>query len=207
MRLSWRNGCPGQVNIVEKIVFPDKKGSKPPLLRFIAVRKNFAQNGLQLSQIAGIGISCGGRSTAATALPFTAEPAGMGKRADCRNDRKASGNQSFCPERRERVAMAEWKYGAGKGYDNVVFFTFATGMGAGLIPRRTPLFGHVAIFAYEVGHLRLSGHGPVGFGKEGSFEGWQQWRRYCAGETDGSPTYPEMKPRPHIAAASTSCPP
>ena len=30
-------------------------------------------------------------------------------------------------------ALAEWKFGAARGYSNVVFLTFGTGMGAGLI--------------------------------------------------------------------------
>lgn len=71
-------------------------------------------------------------------------------------------------------AMAEWKKGAGKGYKNVVFFTFGTGLGAGLI-----LDGHLYSgtngMAGEVGHIRLSEKGPIGYGKEGSFEG------YCSG--------------------------
>ena len=30
-------------------------------------------------------------------------------------------------------AVAEWKYGAGKGCENMIFLTFGTGLGAGLI--------------------------------------------------------------------------
>ena len=30
-------------------------------------------------------------------------------------------------------ALAEWKFGAGKGFKNVIFLTFGTGLGAGLI--------------------------------------------------------------------------
>ena len=30
-------------------------------------------------------------------------------------------------------ALAEWRFGAGKGTNNMVFLTFGTGMGAGLI--------------------------------------------------------------------------
>ncbi|MFW5944750.1 MAG: ROK family protein, partial [Bacteroidota bacterium] len=30
-------------------------------------------------------------------------------------------------------ALAEWRYGAGKGYNNLIFLTFGTGLGAGLI--------------------------------------------------------------------------
>ena len=70
--------------------------------------------------------------------------------------------------------LAEWKYGAGRGYENVIFLTFGTGMGAGIIANGRLLNGTCGS-AGEVGHLRLAENGPVGFGKRGSFEG------FCSG--------------------------
>lgn len=71
-------------------------------------------------------------------------------------------------------AVAEWKYGAGKGYSNVIFLTFGTGLGAGLI-LSNHLYSGTNDMAGEVGHIRLTQKGPVGYGKIGSFEG------YCSG--------------------------
>ncbi len=71
-------------------------------------------------------------------------------------------------------AVAEWKFGAGKGCKNVVFLTFGTGLGAGLI-LDGKLYSGTNGNAGEVGHIRLEKTGPVGFGKEGSFEG------FCSG--------------------------
>ena len=71
-------------------------------------------------------------------------------------------------------ALAEWMYGAGRGTKNMVFLTFGTGMGAGLILDGR-LYDGTCGLAGEVGHLRLSQSGPVGFGKAGSFEG------FCSG--------------------------
>ena len=71
-------------------------------------------------------------------------------------------------------AVAEWKFGAGKGADNVVFLTFGTGLGAGLI-LDGKLYSGTNDNAGEVGHIRLDNFGPVGFGKAGSFEG------FCSG--------------------------
>lgn len=68
-------------------------------------------------------------------------------------------------------ALAEWKFGAGKGYKNLVFLTFGTGMGAGLILDGR-LYNGTNDMAGEVGHIRLEKEGPVGFGKSGSFEGF-----------------------------------
>jgi glucokinase len=71
-------------------------------------------------------------------------------------------------------ALAEWLMGAGKGTRNMVFLTFGTGMGAGLI-LNGQLYSGTNDLGGEVGHIRLANDGPVGFGKAGSFEG------FCSG--------------------------
>lgn len=71
-------------------------------------------------------------------------------------------------------AAAEWKYGAGKGTQNMIFLTFGTGMGAGLILNGR-LYGGACDMAGEIGHIRMENTGPVGYGKAGSFEG------FCSG--------------------------
>lgn len=68
-------------------------------------------------------------------------------------------------------ALVEWKLGAGRGTENMVFLTMGTGMGAGIIAEGRLLRG-VRDLGGEVGHLRLAEDGPVGFGKAGSFEGF-----------------------------------
>lgn len=71
-------------------------------------------------------------------------------------------------------ALAEYRFGAGMGCRSMVFLTFGTGMGAGLV-----LDGKLYVGANdnagEVGHMRLSPDGPVGYYKRGSFEG------FCSG--------------------------
>lgn len=71
-------------------------------------------------------------------------------------------------------ALAEWLMGAGKGTRNMIFLTFGTGMGSGLI-LNGQLYAGTNDLGGEVGHLRLAKNGPVGFGKAGSFEG------FCSG--------------------------
>ena len=71
-------------------------------------------------------------------------------------------------------ALAEFHFGVGKGRDDLrhlVFLTFGTGLGAGLIVNGQVLRGATDT-AGEVGHLRLAWEGPVGFGKAGSWEGF-----------------------------------
>lgn len=71
-------------------------------------------------------------------------------------------------------ALAEHRYGAGKNCRNMVFLTFGTGMGAGLILDNR-LYRGTNTYAGEVGHIRLRDSGPVGYHKAGSFEG------FCSG--------------------------
>lgn len=161
------------IEIVDKIAFPTMNGPKLSLKALFGhTHELMERNTLTTADIAGIGISCGGPLDSRNGIilsppnlpgwdnvPIVAmTEAHFGIRTLVQNDANA-------------CAMAEWKYGAGKGFRNVAFFTFGTGMGAGLI-----LDGHLysgtTDLAGEVGHIRLSEHGPVGFGKEGSFEGW-----------------------------------
>ena len=71
-------------------------------------------------------------------------------------------------------ALAEWLMGAGKGTSNMIFLTFGTGMGAGMI-LNGKLYSGTNDLGGEVGHIRLAKTGPIGFGKAGSFEG------FCSG--------------------------
>ena len=68
-------------------------------------------------------------------------------------------------------ALAEWRYGAGQGSGNMVFLTFGTGLGAGIIIDGK-IYNGANGNAGEVGHIRLDRFGPVGYGKRGSFEGF-----------------------------------
>ena len=74
----------------------------------------------------------------------------------------------------DSCALAEWKYGIGRGYKNIIFLTFGTGLGAGLI-LNGQLYKGANNMAGEVGHIRLKDEGPLGYGKRGSFEG------FCSG--------------------------
>ena len=71
-------------------------------------------------------------------------------------------------------AIAEWKYGSGKGTNNFAFLTFGTGFGAGLI-LNSQLYCGSNDMAGEIGHVRAEADGPVGYRKHGSFEG------FCSG--------------------------
>ena len=71
-------------------------------------------------------------------------------------------------------ALAEYLYGSGKGVSNLVFMTFGTGLGAGIIIDGR-LYSGANDNAGEIGHIRLAPTGPVGYNKAGSAEG------FCSG--------------------------
>ena len=68
-------------------------------------------------------------------------------------------------------AVAEHRFGAGVGADHMVFLTLGTGLGAGIIANGSLYLGANGD-AGEIGHVRLSPTGPVGYHKAGSIEGW-----------------------------------
>lgn len=71
-------------------------------------------------------------------------------------------------------ALAEWRMGAGRGTENMLFLTFGTGLGAGMVLNGR-LYEGTTDSAGECGHIRLARFGPTGYGKMGSFEG------FCSG--------------------------
>jgi glucokinase len=68
-------------------------------------------------------------------------------------------------------AVAEHRFGAGQGVQNMVFLTMGTGLGGGIIADGRLVHG-VTDSAGEIGHVRLTARGPVGYHKAGSVEGW-----------------------------------
>ncbi len=88
--------------------------------------------------------------------------------------RERFGIPAFLQNDANACALAEWKHGAGKGSNNMMFCTMGTGFGCGLI-LNGKLYEGTNGNAGELGHVRLTPDGPVGFGKAGSVEG------YCGG--------------------------
>lgn len=68
-------------------------------------------------------------------------------------------------------ALAEWRFGAGRGCDDLIFLTFGTGLGAGLILNGTLYRGKTGL-AGEVGTMRISEAGPPIRQKPGCLEGF-----------------------------------
>jgi len=84
-------------------------------------------------------------------------------------------------------ALAEYFFGAGRGFKNIIFLTLGTGLGAGIILDGRIYHG-TNDNAGEVGHIRIARTGPEAYGKKGSWEG------YCSG-TGMAKLASQMNPR------------
>lgn len=99
--------------------------------------------------------------------------------------KKETGIDCFLQNDANACALAEWHFGAGRGCRNMIFLTFGTGLGSGLILDGR-LYSGTNDMAGELGHIRAERFGPVGYGKAGSYEGFcsggglsQIARSYC----------------------------
>lgn len=142
---------------------------------FAIAEKLLEQHHITAESVEGIGISCGGPLSSKRGLILSPPNLpGWDNIPIVRMTEKHFSVKTILQNDANAGAVAEWKYGAGRGYENIIFLTFGTGMGAGLI-LNGQLYSGTTDLAGEVGHLRLTEMGPVGFGKSGSFEG------YCSG--------------------------
>jgi glucokinase len=137
---------------------------------FVCAERMLGTQGM--AELEGIGISCGGPLSSKRGMILSPPNLpGWDNIPVVKMAEERFGKRTLLQNDANACAMAEWKFGAGMGYSNVIFLTFGTGMGAGLILDGR-LYSGTTDLAGEVGHLRLSEMGPVGFGKAGSFEGW-----------------------------------
>jgi glucokinase len=68
------------------------------------------------------------------------------------------------------AALGEWRYGAARGYHNVLYLTISTGIGGGVIINDNLLLGQRGLAA-ELGHLTVLPEGPMcGCGHRGHLE-------------------------------------
>ncbi|MBQ1847927.1 MAG: ROK family protein [Clostridia bacterium] len=122
-----------------------------------------------------IGISCGGPLDSEKGVIMSPPNLPGWDNVDiCEYLRSRYGGKVNLQNDANACAYAEWRYGAGKGTKNMIFLTFGTGLGAGLILNGA-LYTGTNDMAGEAGHIRLADCGPVGYGKAGSFEG------FCSG--------------------------
>lgn len=140
-----------------------------------AARSRIAERGIETSEIAAAGISCGGPlDREAGVILSPPNLPGWDRVPIVEQVSQALGVPAAMENDANACALAEWKFGAGRGLEHLVFLTFGTGLGAGVILNGR-LHRGASGAAGEIGHVRIADCGPVGFGKAGSAEG------FCSG--------------------------
>lgn len=164
--------------IIDKIRFDTDKErgwNKVVAELVLSAKEILSRNGIAFNDVISCGISCGGPLDSEKGIIYS--PPNLPD-WDCVPLTEIISKELGIPCKvcndADACALAEWQFGAGKGARNMIFLTFGTGMGAGLI-LGGKLYTGANGMAGEVGHIRLEPDGPVGYGKAGSFEG------FCSG--------------------------
>lgn len=163
---------PVMLGRIEFATLPEQGPQRAIELIKESLHKLINGTGVDHARLGDIGVSCGGPLDQTTGLikappnlatwvdvPITSilrEQFGLACRLE--NDANAG-------------AVAEHRFGAGQGTRHMIFLTMGTGFGAGVIVDGRLLIG-ASGQAGEIGHVRLSRDGPVGYNKAGSVEGW-----------------------------------
>jgi glucokinase len=136
------------------------------------IRDLLAERGTDAGAIARIGISCGGPLDRVQGIIQSPPNLSTWDNVPIKEIMEREFQVECLIENDANAgAVAEHRFGAGKGCQNMVFLTMGTGLGAGLITDGR-LYRGSNDLAGEVGHLRLTRTGPVGHNKKGSAEGW-----------------------------------
>ena len=162
----------GEVKIIDKISFPTA-GKTPD--EILSLFSDFIAKNKEIYQIDGIGIACGGPLDSKAGIIKKPPSLPLWDNIEIvRYFEEKFGIKTYLKNDADACAVAEWKFGAGKGCENMIFITFGTGFGSGLILNGR-LYSGTNDNAGEIGHVRLRKSGPVGYNKAGSCEG------FCSG--------------------------
>ncbi len=166
------------ITVIDRIKFPTEtsRGVSHTVGRIMdGIEKMLEKHGMRTKEISAIGISCGGPLDSNQGIILSPPNLVGWDRIPIKNIfEEKFGVPTHVENDANACALAEWRFGAGRGCKNMIFLTFGTGMGAGLILDGR-LYSGTNGMAGEVGHMRLADVGPVGYGKAGSFEG------FCSG--------------------------
>ena len=163
---------PDSLGRIEFATLPEQGPERALDLIVQSARRLLAEHGFGEESIAAIGVSCGSPLDRVQGIIHA--PPNLSTWVDvpirrlleetfhttCRVENDANAG-----------AVAEHRFGAGQGAEHMVFLTLGTGLGAGIIAAGSLYLGANGD-AGEIGHVRLSPTGPVGYHKAGSIEGW-----------------------------------
>jgi glucokinase len=163
---------PAMLARIEFATLPDQGPERAIELIKQSIHRLIESSRIDKAQLGDIGVSCGGPLDQAAGViqappnlatwvdvPITSM-LGQEFGLACRMENDANAG-----------AVAEHRFGAGQGTRHMIFLTMGTGFGAGVIADGRLLSGARGQ-AGEIGHVRLTATGPVGYNKAGSVEGW-----------------------------------
>lgn len=184
------------VNKVRRPTLAEKGPTYALGLLFDMVRDVVTRAGLEMASISAIGVSCGGPLDTETgivysppnlpgwdALPLKAKlESEFQVPVTLENDANAS-------------ALAEYRFGGGRGYGTLLYMTMSTGIGGGIVINGQ-IYRGANDSAGEVGHQVLLPDGPrCGCGKRGCLEA------LCSGPAIARRAQAAIRQTPHRASA------
>ncbi|MGQ9759625.1 MAG: ROK family protein [Candidatus Methanomethylicaceae archaeon] len=183
---TWMRGAIGteEGTILRKKVLPmDPSADNDSILKQLETLILSLTN-RKLSEISGIGIAAAGRldlkkftivcspHTSIRSLSFYQLQERLKKSITLLNDGVAA-------------VLSEWRVGAGKGHDNIVYVGVGTGIGGGIV-----LDGHLLMGkegnAHEIGHMTIDASGAI----ECNCGGRGHWEAYTSGS--GLPRFSKL---------------
>ncbi len=161
--------------ILDRISFPTNStdGPGPILARIVeAIHELLASHQLEARDLAAIGTSCGSPLDRINGIIQQPPNLPTWKNVPVKSILEDKfGVKCFLENDANAGALAEHRFGAAQGTQNMVFLTMGTGIGAGRILNGS-LYRGTSQLAGEIGHVRLTRSGPFGQNKAGTVEGW-----------------------------------
>ncbi|MDR0722490.1 MAG: ROK family protein [Treponema sp.] len=166
----------GEEKLVQKVQFPTIGTPEEVIAKInVVIDRILETNPAASTGLSALGISCGGPLDPTEGLLLSPPNLpGWDRIPIVQVLQKKTGLPCFLENDANACALAEWYWGVGRGYQDMAFLTFGTGLGCGLILNGR-LYRGAGDLAGEIGHIRIAEDGPEGYGKRGSWEG------FCSG--------------------------
>lgn len=161
---------------LRKPTFSDKGPEYALKLLFDMVYETVKKAELEMERISAVGVSCGGPLDTKTGIVYSPPNLPGWDAFPLKEKLETEFNIPTTIENDANAgALAEYRFGAGKGYQTVLYMTMSTGIGGGIVIHGEIYHG-ANDSAGEVGHQILVPDGPIcGCGKRGCLEA------FCSG--------------------------
>lgn len=151
-----------QGSILEKITLATsaQEGEEAVMGRIIqSVEMVLEASGLSSLEVDAIGIGAPGPLDSATGSIITTPNLPFRNYSLTRPLEKRFAVPAYLDNDGNVAAIGEWMFGAGKGYDNVIYMTVSTGVGGGAVLNGQPYHGSRSN-ALEIGHMTIEPSSP-----------------------------------------------